>query len=46
MNKWAKIDEMCSYCKGHATVISDVIKVKLCDKCYSKYLMNKKAKVD
>ena len=32
MNKWAEIDEMCSRCKGHATIIQ--YPIKLCDKCY------------
>ena len=33
MNKWALIDEMCSKCKGHATIIIPN-KVKLCNDCY------------
>jgi len=34
-NQFAKIDEMCSRCKGHAEII--IYPVKLCKKCFDKY---------
>ena len=35
MNEYAKINEMCSRCKGHATIIN--YPIKLCKGCYKKY---------
>jgi len=39
-NKWAEIDEMCSNCKGHATIIQ--YPYKLCNECFDKILKKEK----
>jgi len=41
-NKWAKIDEMCSKCKGHATIIE--YPIKLCKECYNSLNSNNQNK--
>ena len=41
MNKYAKIDKMCSTCGGYADIIIPD-KIKLCKKCYQEMERNKK----
>jgi len=43
-NAFAQIDEMCSHCRGHATIINQDEHIKLCKSCYDK--MMKKEKMD